>query len=361
MSYRCSYCGKEGHNRRTCPELSVTGTDVTSHPRYHSQDFKPGDIIGAIPDGDYAPTWEYRPDDKSAHGRRIVVVEHVLSERIVRCRYLFPNREFTTDINSPQYCDVQFTDRFVRVEIPWDYLTPPKSKKSAKGKEITQWEIVDKVIPNSRITLLFGPPGTGKTTAGNFAGNPDKVYNITLTEETPAAELRGHFVPKGGEFVWMDGPALSAYRNGNRLVLNEIDKASGDAMTFCHALLDDPGISAITLPTGETVKPHDGFSVVATTNGEPDDLPEALRDRFSVSVFVPKPHPLAIASLPEDLRGAAEKSSEGDSPVTFRNWKAFANLRDSVGEEIAALSVFGDRSQVILDTLKISRVGLFKS
>ena len=231
--------------------------------------------------------------------------------------------------------------------------TDPKKKE----KKLTAWELADIVIPNSRITLLYGPPGTGKTTAGNFAGNPESVFNVTLTEETPAAELRGHYVPRGGDFIWQDGPALTAYRHGARLVLNEIDKASGDAMTFCHALLDDPGISAITLPTGETVKPHPGFSVVATTNGDPSDLPEALADRFSISIQIPLPHPEAIASLPQDLREAAKKSASGSSEarVTFRAWKNFSILRDSIGEDAAALAVFGPRAKSILDTLKIAR------
>src|SRR5207244_1607050 len=119
--------------------------------------------------------------------------------------------------------------------------------------------------------------------------------------------LRGHFIPKGQEFIWMDGPALTAFRLGSRLVLNEIDKASGDALTFCHALLDDPGIARITLPTGETVIPHEDFHVIATMNGEPEDLPDALRDRFAVRIHIDKLHPEAVEALPKDLHKIARK------------------------------------------------------
>lgn len=251
----------------------------------------------------------------------------------------------------------------------------------AKVKKVSDWSLVEKVIPEFRLILLYGPPGTGKTTAGNRIGlrggevvddkveNPGllvsgtlrpiyNIFNITLTEETPAAELRGHYIMKGGEFEWQDGTGVKPFRSGGRLVLNEIDKASGDCLQFCHALLDDPDIAAITLPTGETVKPDPDFSVVATMNGVPEDLPEALRDRFAVKINIKKPHPLAIKSLPEDLRGIAKKTftaSGTERAISFRSWKAFGELRERLDEEMAARAVFGDRAENVLNTMRIEK------
>lgn len=287
MAHRCSYCGKAGHKRPTCPA-------------------RPGSS-GATPGTAGLPA--------SRHASRSSIVPVVEGEEVCK-------------------------------------------KSSKKPEALTAWKIAEAVIPHSSRILLYGPPGTGKTTAANFAAlKSGQVYNVTLTEEMPAAELRGQFVPKGGEFVWHDGPALQAYRNGGRLVLNEIDRGSSDALIFCYALLDDPGISKISLPTSEHVTPHEDFSVVATMNGEPSDLPEALQDRF-VSILIDKPHPDAMKSLPEDLQDAAHNSvsGTGESRVSFRTWRNFADLRDLVGEEIAAKAVFGPRAQSILDTLKLSRV-----
>jgi MoxR-like ATPase len=225
-------------------------------------------------------------------------------------------------------------------------------------KPLSSWKLAELVIPDERIVLLYGPPGTGKTYAANKAGTPSVISNITVTEETPAAELRGHFIPRGGEFHWMDGPALARYRNGGRLVLNEIDKASGDAMVFCHALLDDADISAITLPTGETVTPHPDFQCVATMNGIPEDLPDALSDRFTVHIAIDKPHPSAVKLLPKDLQKAARTTVfAGDRAVSLRGWKKFADLREKHGETNAAFILFGDSYQTILNTLKISGSG----
>ncbi len=210
------------------------------------------------------------------------------------------------------------------------------------------------------MAILTGDPGTGKTTAAVNTARKLKLsaYNVTLTDETPAAELRGHYVPTGTEWVWQDGPAMKAFREGGMLVLNELDHASGDALDFCHALLDDPGVSQMTLPTGETVFPHDSFRVVATMNGELRELQQdrpAIADRFAVAVFVSTPHPDAIASLPEDLRDAAGNSAgadhDQDRPATLRRWKAYAALRDVVGQDTAAVAVFAHRSQEIIDAL----------
>lgn len=262
---------------------------------------------------------------------------------------------------------------------PTESYLPEEKETETKMKRISEWVLAEKVIPESRLTLLYGPPGTGKTTAGNRVGlkggevvdNTEQlrgglvggtlkpvfnIFNITLTEETPAAELRGHYIMKGGEFLWQDGTGLMPFRKGGRLVLNEIDKASGDCLQFCHALLDDPGISAITLPTGETVTPHEDFTVVATMNGVPEDLPEALRDRFAVRINIKNPHPEAVKSLPADLRDVAKKGFNSGDPgrrVSFRAWKAFAQLRECLDEEIAAKAVFGVRAENILNTMRI--------
>ena len=123
-------------------------------------------------------------------------------------------------------------------------------------------------IPN---LLISGSAGVGKTTIAN--SNVTHVYNVYMTEETPAAELRGHFIPRGTSWEWMHGPAIRAWMEGSRLVINEINAASGDALDFLLAVLDDKSMAGITLPNGESVKPHPGFNCVATMNGQPEDLP----------------------------------------------------------------------------------------
>jgi MoxR-like ATPase len=223
------------------------------------------------------------------------------------------------------------------------------------------WEIVGAVVRYSRTLLLHGVPGTGKTFAGQHAALDGRgLVNVTLTPDTPAAELRGHYIPVGGEFRWTDGPVIKAWREGARLVINEIDHAGGDALSFLLAALDTPATAAITLPTGETVRPAPGFQCVGTMNGDPEqDLPAALRDRFPACMEIDKPHPDAITALPADLQDAARGTVCAESAerrITLRAWLAFGSMRGVVGEEVAAAIHFGrDRAADILQALRIGR------
>jgi len=222
------------------------------------------------------------------------------------------------------------------------------------------WDLVEKVIEHSRTTLLYGLPGTGKSFAAHNAGlDGRQLYSVTLTPDTPAAELRGHYVPQGNQFVWQDGPAIKAWRSGGRLVVNEIDHAGGDALSFLLNCLDSPETACLTLPTGEMVKPHHQFTAVATMNGNPDqDLPPALRDRFPVAIEITEAHPDGIASLPQDLQKAAKGSVVASDPerrLTLRAWNAFASLRNKIGAEAAAQACFASRSADILAALKMAQ------
>lgn len=357
--YHCSYCGEEGHNRRTCPVENLT---------YMEENVKVVEYIkgeqiddnSSLQKGTLVKTEKAfgKSSDDSWEAATYEVLD--TNEYTIRCKV----------IDNPKGGGVgNFGKEWNFPVSEWIFFdATPMEDGVEKAKELSLWDLIETVLPASRLTLLWGPPGTGKTTIANSFGSPNYVSNITLTEETPAAELRGHFVPKGGEFVWMHGPALTEFKRGGRLVLNEIDKASGDALTFCHALLDDPGIARITLPftdeSGDpvTLKPHEDFHVVATMNGEPEDLPEALRDRFAVRIHVDQVHPNAIKRLPEDLHKIARKgiSKDGDRSVSIRGWNAFVQLREMIGEENAARAVFGSRAKTILNTIKVDNLGAKK-
>lgn len=231
------------------------------------------------------------------------------------------------------------------------------------SKQHLPWNIIEAVERGAPRVLLYGPPGTGKTTSAYNAAHAlgKSLYNITLSDETPAAELRGHFVPIGQEWKWMHGPAVRAYLEGAVLCLDEIDKASQDCLDFLHALLNDKKLAGrpvtISLPNGEIISPHDEFMVIATMNGELEDLPHALQDRFAIAIEVRDPHPDAIASLPKDLQSAAKKVEDyevAERPATIRRWSAYALLREieEIGPANAALAVFAHRAQELLDAIK---------
>jgi MoxR-like ATPase len=240
---------------------------------------------------------------------------------------------------------------------------------SKKTKEQTCWDIVSAILSHSVRTLLYGPPGTGKTHAGSRLGlnNGQRVFSVTLTEETPAAELRGHYILKDGRYAWQDGPAIAAWRCGGRLVVNEIQRGGPDVHALLLAITDDPSIAELDLPSGEKVKPADGFTCVATMNGEPKELLDpALLDRFCVAIAIDKVHPDAVKQLPEDIQLAAERTALIDNEerrISVRAWYAFAQLRKDLAQvhgqeqaqQLAAKAVFNLRAQDALDALAIAK------
>jgi len=221
------------------------------------------------------------------------------------------------------------------------------------------WAVAEAVIGVSPRVLLYGPPGTGKTHGALRMGvTPGQlVTSLTCSEEMSGVEMRGHYVPKGGDWLFQFGPMLAAWRDGGRAVVNEIDQASPDAHGLLGCFLDDQESAWLTLPTGETIRPAAGFSVVATMNGDPAvDLHPRLRDRFPVCILIDRVHPAALAALPEDLRAPAERgvfAPEEERRTSIRVWLEFAKLRQAVGPEVAAAACFGPRATDVLNGLKI--------
>jgi MoxR-like ATPase len=226
----------------------------------------------------------------------------------------------------------------------------PSSRRAARDKDKeahvgTDWSFVERVLrsPHARTVYIYGPPGLGKTWAAMYLGDHRAYYALTLTEETSATELRGHYLPKGRSMPWHDGPATMAMRAGARLILNELTHASPDVLSLLHPLLENPDTACLTLPTGETVRPASGYTVVATDNLPPEDLPAALRDRFDCVLHVNEPHPAALAQLPEHLRGPALRGLllEPDRRISLRGWLSVHRLEAEFGLRGACIAVFG--------------------
>lgn len=240
------------------------------------------------------------------------------------------------------------------------------------------WPDVERTLQHAVSPIIIeGIPGTGKSWAAKRLGlqhpktkRKRKVYVLQCTEETPAIIAVGYERVVGGDMIFGPGPIPRAWgwddeaiRDGHpngcvgRLVVEEIDKASGDLLQILLAAGDDPRIAQMLLPTGLIISPTVGYQIVATSNAPVSSLPDALRDRFEPLVLhIDEPAPGAIEDLDPDVRKAARSScvASGSKRIGVRQWRAFCELRKSTADaDFAARIVFRKRASEIISDLAI--------
>jgi len=227
--------------------------------------------------------------------------------------------------------------------------------------EMGGWrDLADAIESGIDRVILYGPPGTGKTFAAlNFDARRGSE-RLVCTEDLTTADINGCWSPTGdGAWEWLEGPAIRAWRRGMRLVIDEVDRASGDVLSLLLAMTDSDGSAQWRHPgTGEVLMPHRDFAVIMTTNLERiEELPVALRDRFPVAIRIDRPHPSSVAALSADLRQLALNGTIGDEGrrISLRVFYAFDRVRRRHGPRRAAELVLGrDRATAFLDALTIS-------
>lgn len=144
--------------------------------------------------------------------------------------------------------------------------------------------------------VFVGESGTGKSTAARVlptrAGIPYVSVNLSVNVEE--ADLFGSMVPNAEkakpedpEFVWADGIITKAVRNGYCVVLEEFNFARPGVLGKLNSLLDEN--RQIDLATGEIVRAHPNFRIIATCNiayEGTNRFNKALINRFDdVTVF----------------------------------------------------------------------------
>ncbi len=114
---------------------------------------------------------------------------------------------------------------------------------------------------------VSGPSGCGKTTmALQVAARLGwGVEQLTLCGKSESADLIGHAALRRGELVYEYGPLVRAMRQGEILILNEIDLMPPSDLAALNDVLEGKPL-VITQNCGELVVPAPGFRVIATAN-----------------------------------------------------------------------------------------------
>ncbi|KAH3685853.1 hypothetical protein WICPIJ_003141 [Wickerhamomyces pijperi] len=181
--------------------------------------------------------------------------------------------------------------------------------------------------------LLEGSPGVGKTSLvsalAKATGNP--LTRINLSEQTDLVDLFGSDAPveggKTGEFTWRDAPFLRAMKQGEWVLLDEMNLASQSVLEGLNACLDHRGEAYIP-ELDKSFPRHPNFLVFAAQNpqyqgGGRKGLPKSFVNRFSV-VYVD------MLSAEDLVMIASHLHPNIDSEVCAKMIQVVSQLEDAV-------------------------------
>ena len=151
--------------------------------------------------------------------------------------------------------------------------------------------------------VLEGDPGVGKNQAINLVAQSlgRKVYRVRCTEEMMARDIIGGNqlgVEKSGEGVatkteFCEGPIFTAAREGEIVVLDEVNQLLPTVQKSLNSILEDTKMSIGNLEGGYEIQAKDTFGVFMTYNPQTGitrtDLEPAVRDRSKI-IYLENPH-----------------------------------------------------------------------
>jgi MoxR-like ATPase len=231
------------------------------------------------------------------------------------------------------------------------------------NKGSTNLDLLEEVLKQPGTVFVWGPPGVGKSFAAKKAmvkaGVPAKhIYQTTLTEDITVQEMFGHWVPDEGAWKFNLGPITRALKSG-AIIINEIQRASASVQDYLLGVMDGEDVRQIDMPDGTRIMGNPKFRVVATSNGGPEEMDEALRDRFDGFINVTHPAKELVEQLNFSMPGLGEfiynSFDDPDATISPRRALAFIKWRNTlVNERDAARLAFGDKAD---DALMVMRAG----
>ncbi len=190
-------------------------------------------------------------------------------------------------------------------------------------------EVFERAFAEQIPLLLKGPTGCGKTRfveymaytlaqraasqraqGGQLPAGVGSLYTVACHEDLTARDLTGRYIMKGGEAVWVDGPATMAVRDGAVLYLDEIVEARKDVIVVLHPLTDYRRVLPLEL-LGTQLRAPDTFMMVVSYNpgyqSVRKNLKQSTKQRFIALDFSYPP--------PDKERVIVERESGVDARI----------------------------------------------
>ena len=278
--------------------------------------------------------------DKARYRAFEFLLSQVPSASIIVCREML-FQEVHAGVSTEQEFGIHpFTIQLgpmQRLQSSFNFAAPTTSKNLLR---------VLRAMQISKPVLLEGSPGVGKTSliSALATASGHKLVRINLSEQTDISDLMGSDLPvpdegdgssSGATFKWCDGVLLRAIKNGDWVLLDELNLASQSVLEGLNSCLDHR--AEVFIPElGKTFHCPPSFRIFAAQNplaqgGGRKGLPKSFLNRFS-KVYVD--------SLTQSDLNAIVASSFPSIPCDLA--RAMVSFNRSVHEHVVESGEFGD-------------------
>ena len=268
------------------------------------------------------------------------LLSQVPSESIVACQEMLL-QEVHVGVSTEQEFGIHpFTIRLGpkhRLQSSFNFAAPTTAKNLLR---------VLRAMQISKPVLLEGSPGVGKTSliSALATASGHELVRINLSEQTDISDLMGSDLPvpddadgggNGASFKWCDGVLLRAIKNGDWVLLDELNLASQSVLEGLNSCLDHR--AEVFIPElGKTFHCPPSFRIFAAQNplaqgGGRKGLPKSFLNRFS-KVYVD--------SLTQSDLNAIVASTFPSIPCDLA--RAMVSFNRSVHEHVVDSGEFGD-------------------
>ena len=209
--------------------------------------------------------------------------------------------------------------KYGKIEIPVNAGTSPYMPQNG-GHFIDHGEILKTLaiaIRDNLSVLIMGESGVGKTSAIRFLANQTKngLRRVNLNGGTTADELVGRLLINEKGTYWVDGVLTEAMRNGEWIVLDEINAALPEVLFVLQSVMDDDGYLVLAEKDDkEIVHKHKDFRIFATCNppeyAGTKEMNKALLSRFTICINAEFPPADKELEIIENHLGNAISQSE---------------------------------------------------
>jgi len=282
---------KDGNARIQCKECEGWFHRLDVHLKVHSTNVKKyqSKHKGAATISDHAAAQASKAQKGSTAG----IVANMPRKAQVNTDGEAKGKQFRVGVaRINQRTDVVDPIDVARIPQHDDYWLPGKREKE-------QWECLALGLQLNEPVFIFGPTGCGKTTLVKelAAACTQPCLRINMNKDWDNDMLVGTkelIETAEGNTITSFSPGVltKAMQRGWWLLIDEMDAAPADVLLTLQGVLEG---DALVLESGEVIKPHTHFRIIATgnTNGRGDEtglyvgthvLNEATLDRFGVVI-----------------------------------------------------------------------------